>query len=234
MLRPRSLPALALPALALLPWILSGPASAGARDDCAAIAAIVDKVPTRDSSWVVLTPCAEVAPKAIDRRIADMDRDPAAWLAELDETPEDFADTRAALLALRPLLAGKALMHQGSRAEALAVLLESRGTDDPESRGALVDRESLVAILSGQGDPGVRPAPAAPAIPWVLDGFTWTCGTARFQWMIQHMAMPGEADAWLALGRTDLALSRYLDAEWLRAAADRSVPLRLREFAERQ
>lgn len=89
---------------------------------------------------------------------------------------------------------------------------------------------AILGVLDGRvPPPDPRKGPAAKP-DWVLQyGF---CGTPLVMYRHAASSMPTAADAWLALGRPDLAISQLLADEWEIALSLGTAPPRLREYVE--
>jgi len=89
---------------------------------------------------------------------------------------------------------------------------------------------SIAAILDGAAPP-VRTAIAAPTADWTLQ--FGGCGTPAMMFAFQALRVPGEADAWLAVGRPEIALQSLIAEQWILAVSLGMAPPRLRELADR-
>jgi len=189
-----------------------------------------------DNTEFGFLPCPEISLLLIDRELAAIEADPAAWMQENEEDLAFMEETRMELAITRfgPLL--KAELQRRNRLAALATLdtIDSAGRvrESPwDDEGTSLP--TIKAVLQGTVRPIIGPAPAAPNLPWEINRYPRTCGTGIYMAMMYQMSAPLEADAWVAVNRTDMALARYLDEFWLDAAEEATVPLRLRELAER-
>lgn len=223
----------------LLPiTLMSSPVLADHTSDCRQLQAAIEHAPRDllDNTEFGFLPCPEISLLLIDRELAAIEADPAAWMEENEEDPASMEETRNELAVTRfgPLL--KAELQRRDQPAALATLDTIDRAD--KARESPWDDEgsslaTIKAVLQGKVRPITGPAPAAPNLPWELNRYPRTCGTGLYMAMMYQMSAPLEADAWVAVNRTDMALARYLDEFWVDAAEDATVPLRLRELAER-
>lgn len=212
---------------------------AGRAEDCRALIDHVHRVADMDSLDLPATPCADASLALIDRMIATIERDPAAWMRDEEADLEEMTDTLERLQRnrLAPLL--QSHLHAGRRQDALAVLdtMDQQRTGDDDFLGGTDlwprDTAALREILAGKVAPAILPPPTAPRHPWTVTQYHFRCGTGLYMAFMHDVMAAQEADAWLAVGRSDVALSRYLDRAWLNWMTDRTLPPRTRDLAER-
>jgi hypothetical protein len=107
-----------------------------------------------------------------------------------------------------------------------------RVDDTSEMFGAFEQRgPEIRRILDGR----IAPPPIASRLDAVPD---WTlqfgfCGTPLMMFYREATAFPEAEDAWIAVGREDLAIQSLLQRQWVAAIGLGMAPPRLREYGER-
>jgi len=173
--------------------------------------------------------------------------------ARLDRGDLDDELDDGALKLLRVGVVVDSLRHallRGDRADidaamrALETLTHPRdvdpaGEDDPRVERAVQEilqdfaprHTGIRNILDGRVAPPATPARFDALPDWTLHfGF---CGTPMLMFWHDATDFPETEDAWIAVGREDLAVSSLLQRQWVEAMQLGMTPPRLREYGER-
>lgn len=150
------------------------------------------------------------------------------------EEVDDAAHERHALQAmvvtwrLRETLRNADIAAARRHVDELSQLIQA--ADEDVIDDAQLQLVAILDVLDGRTPPPDSTKALAARPDWVLTfGY---CGTPLVMYLYGASTMPGAADAWLALGRPDYAVSSLLQSEWETAVALGTTPPRLREFAE--
>ncbi len=117
--------------------------------------------------------------------------------------------------------------------------VDPAGEDDPRVERAVQEMMQDFApryagirdILDGRVAPPATPARFDALPDWTLQfGF---CGTPMLMFWHDTTDFPETEDAWIAVGREDLAVSSLLQRQWVEAMQLGTTPPRLREYGER-
>jgi hypothetical protein len=195
--------------------------------------------------------CGELS-DALTKRL---DADPTLLVVDPEDDPESAQSSRAEALEAVALMSLRDALLRGNRddarrrIDALLATAEPGGITDElltgdETDWVAVEGEPPAPVEDFERTPGIgvvdildgsaskAPGPIPSVGPdWVLE--FGACGNPAFSWYFLMSRYPTNADAWVAVGRPDLALNALLAQQWVSGLALGVLPPHLRETAER-
>ncbi|AVP98498.1 hypothetical protein C7S18_15470 [Ahniella affigens] len=201
---------------------------------------LAEQLVQRESKRVAVLQACSTGKEPCDEALT-ADDDPAELADDLADDLTDLTSLLAAMkvkqamLREQPVLALKSLNDLPPDEDLVASNDPSQCTQEPaeDDGDAAINRCALEAILHGQQSERAEPPINAPQQPWIEARRLRACGTGAYLFAAYQASYPTNADAWIAVGEPEVALSELLRTEWTDFAQALLLPFQLRSVAAR-